>query len=43
MRISVAIVLIAMGAIIGATAIYLYEEVSSGPDARNRPTGGVRI
>ena len=33
MRISVAIVLIAMGAIIGATAIYLYVEVSGGPDS----------
>ena len=33
MRISVALILIAMGAIVGATAIYLYEEMSSGPDA----------
>ena len=32
MRISVAIILIAMGAIIGATAIYLYAEISGGPD-----------
>ena len=33
MRISVAIILIAMGAIIGATAIYLYTEVTGGPDS----------
>ena len=32
MRISMAIVLIAMGAIIGATAMYLYTEVSDGPE-----------
>ena len=39
MRISVAIVLITMGAIVVATAMYLYAEVSRGPDCPAK-TGG---